>query len=203
MQNLEYYILIEDILKNDVFDEINNIEHHGTSRMIHSKRVSYYSYKICKVLHLDYIAAARAGLLHDFFLSEKNRNRKQRFKSTFVHPKKALENSIKHFNINEKEKDIIISHMFPINIHIPKYAESWLVSLVDKIVGCYEFLESFSIKHTYVPNLYLLTILTIFRWFISSFFINKIHQSLFHTYDHSDQFSKYLLWNQESNHHNN
>jgi len=163
MQDIEYSILIKDILENVKFNEMNNIEHHGTSRMIHSKRVSYYSYKISKVLHLDYIAAARAGLLHDFFISEKNRNRKQRLKSTFIHPKKALENSIKHFNINEKEQDIIISHMFPINIHIPKYIESWIVSTVDKIVGCYEFLESFSIKQTYVPNLYLLTILTIFR----------------------------------------
>lgn len=163
MQDLEYSIIIEDILKNNVFNEINNIVHHGTSRMIHSKRVSYYSYKICKTLHLDYIAAARAGLLHDFFLSEKNINKKQRLKSTFVHPKKSLENSKKYFNINEKEKDIIISHMFPIYISIPKYIESWIVSIVDKIVGCYEFLESFSIKHTYVPNLYLLTILTIFR----------------------------------------
>lgn len=163
MQDIEYSVLVKDILKHKVFNEINNIEHHGTSRMIHSKRVSYYSYKICKKLHLDYIAAARAGLLHDFFLSEKNRNRKQRLKSTFVHPKQSLENSKKYFNINNKEQDIIISHMFPIYISVPKYLESWIVSTVDKMVGCYEFLESFSIKHTSVPNLYLLTILTIFR----------------------------------------
>ena len=66
----DYTILVEDILENEEFNKLDTIEHHGTSRLKHSKRVSYYSYKVCKSLHLDYIAAARAGLLHDFFFSD-------------------------------------------------------------------------------------------------------------------------------------
>ena len=37
--------------------------------------------------------------------------------------------------------------MFPVNYRIPKYAESWLVSFVDKGVATYEF---FGVcKHAY------------------------------------------------------
>ena len=163
MRDQHYTILVEYILDNEIFNQIDNIEHHGTSRLIHSKRVSYLSYKICKILNLDYIAAARAGLLHDFFLSDQNRTKRQRIKSTFVHPKKAVENSKKHFNINQKEQDIIGSHMFPININVPKYAESWIVSLVDKVVGTYEFIGTFQTKITKLPNLSLVLLLRIFK----------------------------------------
>ena len=118
-----------------------------------------YIDKISKFLHLDYEEAARAGLLHDFFISDEDRNLKDRFISTFVHPKEALENSVRVFNVSEKEKDIIRSHMFPINISVPKYAESWIVSLVDKVVGTYEFSKEFR----YLANIYLLFIINILK----------------------------------------
>ena len=158
-----YNILIEDILQNKEFTKLENIEHHGTSRLKHSKRVSYYSYKICKNLHIDYISAARAGLLHDFFISPQERNKKERIKSVFTHPKKALETANTYFELNDIEQNIIISHMFPLYITLPQYLESWIVSIVDKVVGTYEFLEKISLKHVYVPNIFLLTIIKIFN----------------------------------------
>lgn len=79
------------------------------------------------------------------------------FVSTFVHPKEAVDNSMRVFGINEKEKDIIKSHMFPINISLPKYAESWIVSMVDKVVGSYEFGRKFG----YLVNVYLILLLNI------------------------------------------
>lgn len=153
----KYLNLVDNILNNDEFNKIKSIEHHGTTRFDHSMRVSYYSYKISKFLHLDYIETARAGLLHDFFLSDEDRNVKDRFVSTFVHPKEAVDNSIRVFGVNEKELDIIRTHMFPINISIPKYAESWIVSLVDKVIGTYEFSKKFG----YIANIYLLFLLNI------------------------------------------
>ncbi|MGM9850271.1 MAG: HD domain-containing protein [Bacilli bacterium] len=158
-----YNILIEDILQNKEFTKLENIEHHGTSRLKHSKRVSYYSYKICKNLHIDYISAARAGLLHDFFISPQERNKKERIKSVFTHPKKALETANTYFELNDIEQNIIISHMFPLYITLPQYLESWIVSIVDKVVGSYEFLEKLSLKHIYVPNVFLLTLIKIFN----------------------------------------
>ena len=56
MENLfddkEYYALIKDILNDDNFKKLNNIEHHGTTRFEHSMRVSYYSYLASKKFKL-------------------------------------------------------------------------------------------------------------------------------------------------------
>lgn len=135
----KYYDIVLDILNNKDYKEIDNCIHHGKSRLDHCLKVSYYSYKISSFLKLNYKDAAVGGLLHDFFLTE-HYDKKNKVNSTFTHPKKALENSDAIFNINEIEKDIIISHMFPIiPKNIPKYAESWIVSLVDKMVGLFEF----------------------------------------------------------------
>ena len=53
----------------------------------------------------------------------------------FVHAKEALENSKKTFPelINPKIEDIIVKHMFPLNIAIPKYKETWVVTYMDKV----------------------------------------------------------------------
>lgn len=163
MLNEEYNLLVEDILENEEFNKLETIEHHGTNRLKHSQRVSYYSYEICKMLHLDYVSAARAGLLHDFFLSEKERTKKQRFISVFTHPKKALKKAQEHFELNYLEQNIIECHMFPLNITLPKYLESWIVSTVDKIVGTYEFLEKISLQQTYGQNPYLTVLIQLFN----------------------------------------
>ncbi len=92
-----YINIVDNILDNEEFNKIKTIEHHGTTRFDHSVRVSYYSYKLAKMFRLDYKEVARAGLLHDFFLSDEDRNVKDRFISTFTHPKKAVENSDAYF----------------------------------------------------------------------------------------------------------
>lgn len=154
----EYMCLVNDIYNNDSFSKIKKIEHHGVTRFDHSLRVSYYSYKIAKFLKLDYQSVARAGLLHDFFLSDENRDKKERFLSVFKHPKICVLNSIINFDLSRKEIDIISSHMFPISFKIPKYMESWIVSFVDKGVAIYEFSKKFSwkFKIKYATNVYIL-----------------------------------------------
>ena len=44
----EYKSIVESILENKKFIEINNCKHHGITRLEHSIRVSYFSYKISK-----------------------------------------------------------------------------------------------------------------------------------------------------------
>jgi uncharacterized protein len=164
-EDKEYYTLVEDILKNKEFNEIDKIEHHGTSRMLHSMRVSYYSYLISKALRLHNSEVARGGLLHDFFMSSEERTSKDRFVSTFTHPKYAVKNADNTFEINDLERDIIKTHMFPVNIAIPKYLESWIVSLVDKGVATYEFVSSYKFRLSYASNyLYLFLLLSIISY---------------------------------------
>ena len=161
-KDIEYKEIVNHILESDDFNQIKKIEHHGVTRFDHSLKVSYYSYKLSKMLKLDSEEVARGGLLHDFFMSDEDRTVKDRFVSTFVHPKKAVKNAKDIFNISEKEKDIIRTHMFPVNLAVPKYAESWLVSFVDKVIGLSEFGHKFGYKLVYAVNVYLL------------FFINTI-----------------------------
>lgn len=138
-QDRDYVNLVSDILYHNKFEQIKDITHHGLNRYDHCVRVSYYSYKITKIFGLDYKKAARAGLLHDFFLEE-NENVKVRNKlSNWInHPKKAVENSKNYFNVSTIEEDIIASHMFPVALRAPRYLESWFVVLIDDFVSIYE-----------------------------------------------------------------
>lgn len=160
----DYLNIVEDILYNNEFKKIDSSIHHGLSRLDHSLRVSYYSYKVSKILFLDSKEVARAGLLHDFFIT-KELNRKERTISAFIHPKKALENSNKNFYLTEKEKNIIEAHMFPLVPNkIPKYLESWIVSIVDKIIATYEFAYSYGTKALCkLPNAYVVSLLLLLR----------------------------------------
>ena len=138
-EDREYLNKVYDILNHDEFKKMENIVHHGVNRLNHSIRVSYYSYKIAKFLKLDNEKVARAALLHDFFF-EKNSdlNKKEKVVTMLNHPKYAVENAKKYFELSELEEDIILTHMFPVAPKVPKYFESWMVDLVDDIASVYE-----------------------------------------------------------------
>lgn len=163
IKDKEYKKIIKKIMWNSNFKKLIDIKHHGISRMEHSLKISYYSYVIAKKLKMDYVSVARGGLLHDFFLNGNERNLKDRFFDTFRHPSFALSTTKNIFDINNLEENIIISHMFPIYLSIPKYKESILVNLVDKIVGLKEMVQglycmlAYKFKFTYVFMLLLLT----------------------------------------------
>ena len=157
--NKEFISIVKDILDNNKFMKLKECIHHGTSRYEHSLRVSYYSYKVTKTLKLNYIETARGGLLHDFFFSCEERTTKDRFISTFTHPEKALDTAKSHFELSDKEKNMIRSHMFPINFSVPKYAESWIVSIVDKFVATSELSLKYKFKFRYAYNVILLFVL--------------------------------------------
>jgi uncharacterized protein len=105
--------------------------------------VSYFSYLLCRRLGLDYVAAARGGLLHDFFLYDWHEYKKDKRNPNhgLTHPRVALANARQCFPVSRKEQDIILKHMFPKVWGFPRYAESWIVSLVDKYAAVGEYLK--------------------------------------------------------------
>ena len=149
----EYKTIVEYIMQDKEFNKIGDSTHHGTDRLTHSIKVSYYSYRFARKLGLDYESAATAGLLHDFFISNNDKKFTETTKSFFKHAKIASNNATNQFGISEKEKNIIETHMFPINIKPPKYAEGWIVGLVDKSLGTFEFFKKFK---------YIMTVWVIF-----------------------------------------
>lgn len=161
--DLQYLNIIKNYVNNDKFQMTKSIEHHGITRFEHSLKVSYYSYKIAKYLRLDYVETAIGGLLHDFFISEDDRSTLDKLESTFTHPKKALSTALEEFDLSIKQKDMIRSHMFPINLSVPKYMESWIVSLVDKCVAVDEFSHKFKFQLKYSYNLLLIFLISIIK----------------------------------------
>lgn len=166
-QDEEYNLIVSSILTTKEFSEtMSQIKHHNSTRLNHLLKVSYYSYKISKYLRLDYEEVARAGLLHDFYLDSVYEQEKLKDKIllyTTKHPQAAVENSRKFFRLSEKEEDIIRTHMFPVDIKVPKYAESWIVSFVDKGISTAEFGHKFGRQALEHANLYLIFLLNLMR----------------------------------------
>ncbi len=132
----EYMNIVGDLLKNKKLQKLDDITHHHyTTRLVHSLFVSYVSYKVAKSMNLDYVSTARAGLLHDFFLEEREEVEMLGLGShNCAHPKIALKNAEKITDLNKVEKDIILKHMFlcTFKLRFPRYQESFIVSMVDK-----------------------------------------------------------------------
>ena len=164
LDDYEYMNLVSDILDNEEFNKTKSIMHHGLNRYDHCIRVSYYSYKVTKLLRLAYKDVARAGLLHDFFFVDNNEiDTTKRIDVLINHPKYALFNSKRNFELNDREENIIASHMFPVALKAPKYIESWIVDIVDNVVAIFEALYT-TRKHIGVAvNFLLLVVLNYWR----------------------------------------
>lgn len=134
----EFLGYVSDILNSEEFVKRKEYLHHPNKSVYqHSLEVAYASYKFAKKHNLNARDISIGALLHDFYYKpwQENKEKKKFTKMHgFVHAKEALENAKKNFPelINKRVEDIIVKHMFPLNIKPPKYKESWIVSLMDK-----------------------------------------------------------------------
>ena len=132
---VEFNSIVNDILKNDKFIDLKYELHHGMNRLQHSLNVARMTFYICKKFrNKNYAEITRAALLHDFFkMSELGTGN-----MIWSHPVVACQNATEYFHIDEKQKNIILAHMFPLSKTLPISKDCVLVSLVDKIVATYE-----------------------------------------------------------------
>ena len=155
--------ILEKINSDKIFNEIiynikmnstvlqmkNYRQHYNTSCYEHCLYVSYYTYLICKKFHLDYISATRAAMLHDLFLYDWRKKENRKGFHAFTHPKCALNNANNLFELNDIEKDVILKHMWPVTFALPKYKESYIITLTDKFSAIVETLEGLENTNTY------------------------------------------------------
>lgn len=140
-EDKEYCKIIDELLMTDLVKALGTYVHHRYfTRLEHSLSVSYKSYLLAKRFGLDYVACARAGLLHDLFLYNRGEVdfSEYRFGHLTNHPVIALKNAEKITDLTDKERDIILKHMFLITWKFPKYKESWVVTYVDKLCSVKE-----------------------------------------------------------------
>lgn len=136
-----YMDCVRDILENPVFLSMDNFMQHGdTTCKAHCIKVSYMSYCIAKKRGWDYASVARAGLLHDLFLYDWHTHAKEtgEYFHGFTHPRTALNNAVKYFDLTDKEKDMILRHMWPLTPIPPKSKEGLVIIYSDKFCGLIE-----------------------------------------------------------------
>ena len=114
-------------------------QHGSTSCLKHTIAVAYYSIKLAEKLGIKYKKTdlIRGALLHDYFLYDWHDGNGRGIHG-FTHPKAALVNADRDFELTDTEKEIIRKHMFPLTLMPPKCREGWIVCMVDKYCSLYE-----------------------------------------------------------------
>jgi len=139
-----------EVITSPLLDVERNFIQHGSVNVFeHSYSVACVGVYIAKRFRIkvDYPSLVRGALLHDYFLYDWHIPDKSHRLHGIYHAKKALYNASRDFELNKIERDIISKHMFPLNIKLPRYKESVIVCIADKICATYETLSS-----TYLGN---------------------------------------------------
>lgn len=139
--------IVEDLMQDGDVRSMADLPRHGklSNCLDHSLSVAYFSFLVCRKLGLDYKAAARAGVLHDFALGdweEENTNISRLWK----HPLQALKNAEERYELSDKEKDIIVKHMWPMSPGMFRHPESFVVSMADKACALMEMCRLYKSK---------------------------------------------------------
>ena len=110
-------------------------QHRGHTTFAHCRSVAEYSFQLAQRLgwKIDEVTLGRGAMLHDFHLYDRKESSVSAIDHFFHHPRRALENAEQFFFLNDKERNIIESHMWPLTLlTLPRSKEAFLVSLADK-----------------------------------------------------------------------
>lgn len=129
------------ILKSTGMQKEKNFLQHGN--------VSVYDHSVAVAILCVWIAAhlpvktdtnslIRGALLHDYFLYDWHIPDKSHRLHGFHHAKFAHKNAQRDFSLNLIEENMILSHMFPLNMVLPRYKESVILCIADKVCAVRE-----------------------------------------------------------------
>ncbi|MCI2106608.1 MAG: phosphohydrolase [Intestinimonas sp.] len=139
--NLRCYVAcVQDLLDSPQVQSMRQIPHHpGVNCYDHSVFVSYVAFRLARRCSLNYMAAARGGLLHDLYLYNSHDRSQYEGNQCFAHPKAALRNArALCADLTPMEENIIISHMWPLARRMPHSREAVIVGLSDKLCAAME-----------------------------------------------------------------
>ena len=140
----QVYYHAGDIIASHRLKREEDIPQHGSVTCYeHSVAVTLMSVRIAKALRMkkiDMESMIKGALLHDYFLYDwrSEDNDITRRHHGFNHAERALENADRDFSLSPVARDVIKKHMFPLNIRLPKYKESYVVSVADKVIATKE-----------------------------------------------------------------
>ena len=126
------------------------IQHGKTSVYIHSRNVAYMSFLIARFfekkfnVNINYDMLVVGSMFHDFFLYDWHDKNKCPRLHGFKHPAIASKNAKEYYDINDEEKLIIETHMWPLTItKFPRTIEAKIVCLADKCCSISETIHRF------------------------------------------------------------
>ena len=135
---------IEDLLQTPQVQSMRSLPHHpGVNCYEHSVFVAYVAFRLARRWGLNYRSCARAGLLHDLYLYRWNDQSAHPGLQCFDHPVFALRNASRLTSLSKLERNIILAHMWPLALHLPRSREAWVVSLADKLCATAEVVQLF------------------------------------------------------------
>ncbi len=130
---------LDGLIETPTVQSMRNFPHHpGVNCYEHSVFVAYTAFRLARRWGLDYRACARGGLLHDLYLYRWNDPTAHPGNQCLDHPKFALRNAEALTPLSDKERNIILAHMWPLAVHLPRSREAWTVSLADKLCAAVE-----------------------------------------------------------------
>ena len=154
MTDADFTRMTEDILSHPLFQAMRRQPHHGPghSAYDHSVSTARCAFRMAQWAHMreDRVqAVTRAALLHDFFgydwRSERHRRYLDRYSGwqrvrhwhPFIHGAHAANRADRVFGLDQRQRDAITSHMFPL-APFPRNSEAWVLTLADKLVASRE-----------------------------------------------------------------
>ena len=148
-----------DILKSKGMAREKRFMQHGDiSCYRHSLRVASRSVRLARWLRLkaDMRALVRGALLHDYFLYDWHVPDESHKWHGIFHPTTACRNASRDFRLGAIEKNMILSHMFPLNTNLPRCRESMILWVADKLCAVLETLPDWdgkpSVSFTFRPG---------------------------------------------------
>ena len=147
----EFHEISSPILLDEEYQKLKKFTAHGHYSVYdHSLRVALFAYSYAKEknLQIDYSSLIRGCLLHDFYLYDWHHAHEGHSFHGFRHPYFALRNAKERFSLNNKEKNMIVSHMFPLTFWtIPLSKEAWILTYSDKVCANAERKKTLARKH--------------------------------------------------------
>ena len=119
------------------------IQHGCVTTYEHCMRVAAISFWLNRRLNLgcDEASLVRGAFLHDFYLYDWHQPHPEAGLHGFSHPAIALANAEQRYTLNDRERNVIRSHMWPLTLLTPpRCREAAVVCVADKMSSATETL---------------------------------------------------------------
>lgn len=160
--NQTFQEITADIVAYPLFQNLKNCPHHGKQNSLfdHSVDTAYCAFRLARYFGLSeerVRAVTRAAMLHDFFLYDwrdpAHRRYMRQYRGlqrlrrmhAFTHGILAARRAGRRFELDDRQRSAIISHMFPL-APLPRNSEAWILTLADKVVASREMSEAAALK---------------------------------------------------------